>query len=50
MNLITDYTISLSEGMMELSLTAQDKKAIVEREMKDVEDAIRHSVRQLLSF
>jgi hypothetical protein len=46
-SMITDYTISLSEGMMQLSVSAKDKQAIVEREVKEVEDVFRESVRQL---
>jgi hypothetical protein len=45
--MITDYTISLSEGMMQLSVSAKDKQAIVEREVKEVEDVFRESIRQL---
>ena len=47
MSLITDYTISVSEGMMAMSFSAQDKKLIIEREVKDIEDLFRQSVKQL---
>ncbi len=49
-SMITDYTISLSEGMMQLSVSAKDKQAIVEREVKEVEDVFRESIRQLYAW
>ncbi len=33
--------------MMAMSLSAQDKKLIIEREVKDIEDLFRQSVKQL---
>ncbi len=32
---------------MQLSVSAKDKQAIVEREVKEVEDVFRESIRQL---
>lgn len=36
--------------MMAMSLTAQDKKMIVEREVKDIEDLFKQSVKQLYGW
>ncbi len=47
MNLITEFTISVSEGMMAMSLSTNDKKIIIEREVKDIEELFRQSVKQL---
>lgn len=36
--------------MMAMSLSAQDKKMIVEREVKDIEDLFKQSVKQLYGW
>ena len=36
--------------MMAMSLTAQDKKMIVEREVKDIEDLFKQSIKQLYGW